>query len=235
MLTVRRRPEEWLKGFSCGADDYVPKPLNPPELVSRVLGCLGARRDPSGQGGGAEFLLIQAALTGNKAAFEVLIQQFSTRLIDSLRASGMSVADAEDLASGAFIKAYERLHQFKGQSSFYTWLYRIAFNDSYHQRHRRPSVSLETMARGDETIWPVRLAVPDRGGEDLSQKVLHAEVRQAVSHIPKPYRQMLRWHFLRGVSYHLIARRLKIPPGTVMSRLFKAKQLLREAWTVNKK
>ena len=151
--------------------------------------------------------------------------------MNALRASGKSTRDAEDLASDAFARAFERLSQFRGYASFYTWLYRIAINEGHHQRRNRRGISLEEMTCGDESTLPAALAEPDRAGEAISKRVLHAQVQQAVAYIPKPYRQVLRWHFMRGLSYEVMARRLKIPPGTVMSRLFKAKQLLRQAWT----
>jgi RNA polymerase sigma factor (sigma-70 family) len=233
MLTVRRRPEEWLKGFSAGVDDYVAKPLNPAELVQRVRTCLDVKRESVPAAGSPEYLLIQAAIAGNQSAYEVLIRQYRDRLTESLRASGKSAADADDLASVTFMKAYERLKQFKGQSSFYTWVYRIAFNEWGHFKRGKESASLDGMAHGDDCIWPASLTEPDRLGEDTTRKHLHAQVRRAVSYVPKPYRQMLQWHFIQGVPCETMARRLNIPSGTVMSRLFKARALLREAWAIH--
>ena len=237
MLTVRRRPDEWLKGFSSGANDYLSKPLNPPELVARVKHCLsGGHSGTSGSAGpveegeGAEFQLVQAVVSGNQAAFEVLIQKYNARLIDSLRTYVSNGLDAEDLASLAFVKAYERLRQFRGQASFFTWLYRIAVNELQNQGRRNRVVLLEEVTRGDESAWPIKLTEPDRVSDALSVSVLHAQLHQAVAYVPRPYRQMLRWHFVRGLSYATMARRLKIPRGTVMSRLFKARQLLRKSW-----
>src|SRR5436190_6198231 len=68
MLTVRRRPEEWLRGFSSGANDYISKPLNPPELIERVVNCLEGKAHQFTGNGTAEYNLIQAAVTGNRAA-----------------------------------------------------------------------------------------------------------------------------------------------------------------------
>jgi RNA polymerase sigma factor (sigma-70 family) len=234
MLTVRRRPEEWLRGFSAGANDYVAKPLNPPELVDRVRSCLAGRLagEIVNDEAGAEYLLIQAAWSGNRTAYEVLIRKYKQRLMDSLRASGKSAVDAEDAASVAFTKAYQRLNQFRGESSFYTWLYRIAFNGQYKQR-RFQGDSIEELTQKDYGVMPNALAVPDRVADDLSQRALHAQIHQAVSVVPRPYRKMLKWHFVKGLSYQTMARKLKIPEGTVMSRLHKAKQLLRRSWNRN--
>jgi RNA polymerase sigma-70 factor (ECF subfamily) len=215
----------------------VSKPLNPPELVDRVKAGLSGRRTlqrkpPSG-GEKAEYFLVQAAVAGNRAAFEVLIQQYRERLTSRLRRSGKSPADAEDLASAAFVRAYERLDQFRGEASFYTWLHSIAFNQTHHDRRPQTILSLDHLTWGDESLLPPPLAVADRVGEDVSQRSLQTHVQEAVSCIPKPYRKMLKWHFLKGMPYGKMARRLKIPSGTVMSRMFKAKRLLREAWSAS--
>lgn len=232
MLTVRRRPEEWLRGFSAGANDYVSKPLNPPELVERVASCLTGRplgEQPSDETG-AEYLLIQAAVSGNRTAFEVLIRKYKQRLLDSLRASGKSTADAEDAASLAFTKAFAQLQQFRGQSSFYTWLYRIAFNEKQNRR-RVEGVSIEELTQEEHRILPPALSEPDTLAHDLAESDMQEKIQLAVSNVPKRYRKMLNWYFVHNLSYHDMSRRMNVPQGTVMSRLFKAKQLLRKSWS----
>jgi RNA polymerase sigma factor (sigma-70 family) len=229
MLTVRRRPEEWLQGFASGANDYVPKPLNPPELLERVMAALATDKEVS-ESGRPEYLLIQAALNGNKLAFEVLVQQYRVRLMDSLRSRGWTSTDAEDLTADAFARAYQRLAQFRGQSSFYTWLYRIAVNESQRPRWQQVGPSLEELSRGDDTLVPSKLGKSELLEGDLAAHGLQTQLRDAVSCVPRPYQQVLRWHLIQGISCQKIARRLNIPPGTVMSRLFKAKQLFRQSW-----
>jgi RNA polymerase sigma factor (sigma-70 family) len=244
MLTVRRRPDEWLRGFAAGADDYVAKPLNPPELVSRVRACLEARLPstlragprrtsggrPSAVPGSPEYQLIQAAVGGNRAAYEVLIEQYRQRLTDHLLAMGSSELDAEDIVSTAFMRAYEKLGQFRGESTFYTWLYRIAQNEAIHLHRPRPSVSLEEMTCDGNTAVEPSLCQPDRVGEEVSSALNQKEAHAMLRAVPRPYRSMLDLHFLRGQSYQAIARKERIPLGTVMSRLFKARKLLQQAW-----
>jgi RNA polymerase sigma-70 factor (ECF subfamily) len=230
MLTVRRRPEEWLKGFSCGADDYVPKPLNPPDLIDRVTSCLHKSHEPVRDALGAEYLLVQAAVTGNRSAFEVLIRKYRERLVDNLCAMGRSAADAEDLVSISYVSAFEKLAQFRGQASFYTWLFRIAMNEAHHQCRKSQGISIEEITHGDESALPESLAEPDINNQKINTHMQHQQLHHAVSCVPKPYKQMLKWHFMDGMSYQAMARRLKIPTGTVMSRLFKARHLLRKAW-----
>jgi RNA polymerase sigma factor (sigma-70 family) len=220
LLTVKRRPEEWIKGFASGADDYLPKPLKPQELVSRVRACLSQTQHRLRlKHDNAEYLLIQAAVSGNRSAFEVLIEKYRMRLFLSLRAAGKNMTEAEDITSETMALAYERLDQFMGKSSFYTWIYRIAMNQA-NKKFRNTSLALAT----------TDLIVADQAGEEHAYNLLRLQLKHAVACVPKPYRQMLKWHFIGGVSYQAIARRLKIPPGTVMSRLYKAKELLRLSW-----
>jgi len=235
MLTVRRRPEEWLKGFSSGADDYVSKPLNPPELLERVKTCLDAKSRPSTATGTAEYHLIQAALAGNRAAFEVLIQQYKERLVASQLASGRSPSDAEDVVSTAFLRAYEKLDQFRGQSSFYTWLHSIAQNESMQMYRTAPTVSLENFKRGGEDKQEAALCLPDTMSDDLSKVQQISELHRVMAAVPQPFRSILEMHLLKEMSYEDIARREGIPVGTVMSRLFKARKLLQTHWDIHQK
>lgn len=235
MLTVRRRPDEWARGFSAGADDYVPKPLNPPDLVERIQACLDGNSRRAQAPAGGEFGLIQAAISGNRAAFEVLVQQYRDRLIDTMRPFCQRGIDVEDLTSIAFLQAYKSLEQFRGQSSFYTWLYRIAMRESYRLARRSPSLSLEELTHGDEVRLATTAPEPNPVEEHFVRDGRRSQIARAVSIVPRPYRQMLQLHFVRGMSYQRMARRLKIPEGTVMSRLFKARQLLRDAWELSSK
>src|SRR5262249_25880221 len=146
-------PDEWLLGFSSGANDYIAKPLNPPELIERVIHCLEGKAHHFTGNGTAEYNLIQAAVTGNRAAFEVLIQKYRERLMESLRNSVRNDAQLEDVVAHAFATAFENLGQFRGEASFYTWVYRIALNESTRPS-RRPvaAVSLDELAEGGESL-----------------------------------------------------------------------------------
>lgn len=229
MLTVRRRPEEWLRGFSSGANDYISKPLNPPELIERVVNCLEGKTQRSSDGAGAEYQLIRAASSGNRAAFEVLIQKYKPRLVDNMRRFSRHTMEAEDIVSQAFLRAFERLESFRGEASFYTWLYRIALNESMAKR-KGENISIEELTNGDETALPAALSERDSVPEALADQDSAARVRATLSRVPEPHRRMLELFFLNDLSYDQIARQMEIPVGTVMSRLFKARRLLKEAW-----
>ena len=216
MLTVRRRPDEWLRGFSSGANDYVSKPLNPPELIERVVNCLEGRAHQFTGSGTAEYSLIQAAVAGNRAAFEVLIQKYKERLFDSLRVTGHNDAQVEDAVSHAFALAFENLREFRGEASFYTWVYRIALNEFMYVRRKPGAVSLDGLGDGEES----HLLADAVKSEPLDQMVADQEVSrralEALDRVPEPYRLVLEMYFLQDLSYDAIAKKLRIPEGTVI-------------------
>jgi RNA polymerase sigma factor (sigma-70 family) len=230
MLTVRRRPEEWLRGFSSGANDYISKPLNPPELIERVVSCLEGKAHQFTSKGTAEYSLIQAAVSGNRAAFEVLIQKYRDRLVESLRVSANNDAQVEDAVSHAFALAFENLREFRGEASFYTWVYRIALNEFMYARRRPGAISLDELADGEDS----HLLAASVDSKPLEQVVADGEINrralEALDRVPEPYRLVLEMYFLQDLPYETIARKLRIPEGTVMSRLHKARRLLQEAW-----
>lgn len=235
MLTVRRRPDEWLRGFSCGIDDYLSKPFNPAELIDRVNAFLGPRSGRSSKLGTSEFLMVQAALKGNRKAFEVLSEQYRERLTNALFSFRRGPSETDDIVADAFARAYERLGQFRGEASFYTWLYRIALNEARLRLRESPLVSLEGPTNSEEKSLALVGDKSEHPDTALINTSHQAQVHAAIAVIPRPYRQMLRWHFIRGMSYHSMSKRLKIPHGTVMSRLFRARQLLRKAWAAQER
>lgn len=231
LLTVRRRPEEWLRGFSSGANDYLSKPLNPPELLERVVNCLERKARGFTGNGTAEYHLIQAAVAGNRAAFEVLIQKYRPRLEENMRQAVQNDTLVEDIVSQVFSQAFQNLDQFRGDASFYTWVYRIALNESMAVYRNKPGmVSFEELTSGDEDALPPALAQSETPEDTVSEEASGARALEALSQVPEPYRQMLEMFFLKDMPYETIAKTLRIPLGTVMSRLFKARKLLQEAW-----
>jgi RNA polymerase sigma-70 factor (ECF subfamily) len=231
MLTVRRRPEEWLRGFSSGANDYISKPLNPPELIERVVNGLEGRAAQNSSGEESpEYRLVQAAASGNRPAFEILIQQYKERLVDAMRANGHSAAVADDIVSSAFLKAYKNMAQFRGEATFYTWLYRIALNTSKDFFVRTGHVSLEDITDGNESKWPPHLGVHDAVHDELSEEDAGRRANEALKLVPEPYREILRLYFMENITYEGLAKKLAIPLGTVMSRLHKGRGLLQDAW-----
>jgi RNA polymerase sigma factor (sigma-70 family) len=232
MLTVRRQPKEWLKGFESGANDYVSKPLNPPEFIERVQACLkGETVRPIIGPEEAEYQLVQAALGGNRGAYDALIRQHKTSLLRMLTQEIRNDSEAEDLASLAITRCWERLHQFQGGSSFLTWLHRSALHEYYNRCRRSPHVSLEEFSKGEEDGWmPLALIEPEPAATSGSDEPGREEIRAIVSSIPRFHRKLLDLHFMQGMTYEEIAARTALPLGTVASRIGRAKEHLRRAW-----
>lgn len=230
MLTVRRRPEEWLQGFASGANDYISKPLNPPELVERVVNCLESSGAGADSRSNPEFQLIRAAVAGNRSAYEVLIEKYRNRIAEGVRQQVRRPQDVDDVVSFAFTRAYESLASFRGEASFFTWIYRIALNEAMASNRRHSAISLEDLTLGNESALPKHLAHHDAVHDRMDTEDSHRQVRQVLKEVPEPFRKMLELYFLRDMSYEEISRHANVPIGTVMSRLHKGRQLLQAAW-----
>ncbi len=180
----------------------------------------------------SDLQLIDDALQGASHAFDELVRRYQDRLVHSLEHCLGSREDALDAAQQAFTLAWRKLASFRRQSSFYSWLYRIARNAAVSslRRQQLPSGSLEQMneAAGFEPA--------DRHGDSAPDHAMQQEenirlVRQALQQIPEEFRSPLVLKEIDGFSYEQIAEVLDIPLGTVRSRIFRARQELIERLT----
>jgi RNA polymerase sigma-70 factor (ECF subfamily) len=153
-------------------------------------------------------------------AFERLHANYSERLLDSLTTMVRDRASAEEIAAEAFAKALKHRASFRAVSSEYTWLQAIARHTAFEKQHRRRTVPLENL---DD-----RPALDEDALEALEKQEAVRRVRQALARIPAIHRRVLKARFLQGESTRQVAKRERIPFGTVLSRVAKAKQLLRE-------
>lgn len=171
--------------------------------------------------------LITETLTGNRAAFGVLVCRHQGRLFNTLVHVVGSREDAEDVAQEAFVQAFVKLDSFRGQSAFYTWLYRIAFNVAVSRRRRkRAEVSME-VHRERTGFEPVEAGTEPE--ERLQQEEQLEQVRQAIARLTDEHRTMIVLRDIEGCRYEVIAEILDLPVGTVRSRLHRARLQLREA------
>ncbi len=174
--------------------------------------------------------LVERALGGDIAAFEKLTERYQNKIMGYVgRMVNNDREEAEDVTQEAFIKAYRSLDSFRGQSSFSTWLYKIATNlciDRARTRARRPqqAYSLDEPFDKDD----------DKGGREIADSryepakgvekdELRQQVRLTVAEMPDKLRQVLIMCDLQGMAYEDIAKVLTIPLGTVKSRLFHAR------------
>lgn len=176
-----------------------------------------------------ELRLIRRVQAGETEAFEDLVRAHEKTVYNlALRMTG-NAQDAEDMAQEAFLKAYRSLADFRGESKFSVWLYRIVSNvclDHLRRQSRRPTASLTAEdEEGEEQQWDVpdeRLS-PERL---LEQKLTREAVQKGLAQLPEEQRQILLLREMRGLSYEEIGEILSLEPGTVKSRIFRARKRL---------
>lgn len=176
--------------------------------------------------------LVQQARRGDREAFRTLVERYQHKV--TALATGMlrNRDDALDVVQDTFTKAYQSLDRFKGESSFYTWLYRITLNQCIDQQRRSarmPSAPLESAETPEESPT-VNAARADAERDDPLQRVHESEIgqriRQAISELTPEHRAVILLREVEGLSYEEISRALECPKGTVMSRLHYARRQL---------
>lgn len=174
----------------------------------------------------AEEDLIREALDGRSSSYGELVERFQLRLYNSMLQMVGSHDDAEDVVQESFVQAYLKLDTFQGNSQFFTWLYRIAFNIALSRgRRKRQQLSLE---QGRELMG----ADPEDRGELPDQPLLRAEriaqVHAALDMLSDEHRAILVLREMQDTSYEDIAVILDINIGTVRSRLSRARSQLKQ-------
>jgi RNA polymerase sigma-70 factor, ECF subfamily len=164
-----------------------------------------------------------AALTAQ--SFSTLHDQYRGRVLSSMIAVARNREEAEDITATAFVAAFKNLHSFRGESSLQTWIHAIALNEARNRR-RSPRILLESIEESDA----FQVADPDATVAAFEQRECCPQIWKALNRVPRFYRRVLIDRFVRGYSMKQIAKHHRVPLGTVLSRLFKAKRLLRSAW-----
>lgn len=173
--------------------------------------------------------LIAECLQGRTDAFGQLVTRYQERLLGTLVTMLGSAEDARDVAQDAFVQAYQKLGSFRGQSAFYSWLFRIALNSSvdHHRRQRRPTMSIDA-AREQTGAEPTDIhpeTSPSFGIERTERQTL---VQTALSKLSPEYREVLVLKEMEDLKYEEIAVLVKIPVGTVRSRIHRGRAELKE-------
>ena len=169
---------------------------------------------------------VERVLRGESEAFDELVQTYLPRIYRLCLSLTGQQQDAEDCTQEAFLKAYRALPNYRGSSSFYTWLYRIASNVCHDFHRARPSagqvISLdETYGEDDQ---PAQYKDPGRLPDDLAiSHELGNQLRTVINLLPETMRDVLVLRDVEGYSYDEIARMLHLSEGTVKSRLFRAR------------
>ncbi|UCH17207.1 MAG: RNA polymerase sigma factor RpoE [Burkholderiales bacterium] len=183
----------------------------------------------------ADAPLIDRAKRGDQRAFEMLVVKYQRRIE---RLIGRMVRDADlvaDIAQETFIRAYRALPQFRGESAFYTWLYRIAVNTAKKtlvEAKRDPIVTESALgARGDEdetSRVEHELSHSETPEAVLASKEIAATVNAAIEALSEDLRQAITLREIEGLSYEEIAEVMRCPIGTVRSRIFRAREAIAE-------
>ena len=174
--------------------------------------------------------LVIRAQQGEKKAFELLVVKYQRKLLRLISRLVRDPAEAEDVAQEAFIKAYRALPQFRGDSAFYTWLYRIGVNTAKNflvSQGRRPPSSTEKDNEEAETFEDADALRDINTPESmLLSKEIANTVNTAMAKLPEELRTAISLREIEGLSYDEISEVMNCPIGTVRSRIFRAREAI---------
>jgi RNA polymerase sigma-70 factor (ECF subfamily) len=178
----------------------------------------------------SEELHLERARKGDLAAYDELVKMYQERIYATVYHMTANHEDANDLAQEAFIKAYHALKSFKGGSSFYTWVYRIAVNKTINflkQRKNRAHLSLDDIDMNAEHDPDLVALVSDKTPRrDVNLSELQERLNIAMQKLSESHRLVVTLHDVQGLSHEEIAKIMGCNIGTVRSRLFYARQQL---------
>ncbi len=216
-------------------------PVGPKDAQATARAVNDGARGASNEGAHAssddDLVLVQRAQDGDQAAFRTLFERYHRRAYAVALGVVKNPADARDVVQEAFVKVYRHLGNFQGNSSFYTWLYRITMNLSIDQVRRKKTarhVDYDDAVKrdGEGGDDPANLT-PELTGADPSRKVTRQElaekIQEALATLPEYHRQVILLREVEGLSYEEIAKVMKVPKGTIMSRLFHARRKMQAA------
>ena len=173
--------------------------------------------------------LIQECLEGDTASFGVLVRRYQDRLYNSVYRLVENAEDAHDVVQEAFLHAYQSLDGFKGDSLFFTWLYRIAVNTAISlRRKRRVVLSIDGIRNGEGGAEPPDPSEEARPGHNLEQQEQERHIQRALARLSPEHRAVLVMKDMEGQKYEAMAELLGVPIGTIRSRLHRARLELRE-------
>ncbi len=178
--------------------------------------------------------LVARAKRGDKRAFDILVLKYQHRIIGLVGRFIKDQDEVQDVTQEAFVKAYRALPRFRGDSAFYTWLYRIAINTSKnHQvsRSRRPpstDIDIDDGEFRDDSAVLRDIGSPE---ESLAKEQLEGVIYRAIDDLPEELKVALTLREFEGLSYEDIAEVMECPVGTVRSRIFRARDAIEKKIT----
>jgi RNA polymerase sigma-70 factor (ECF subfamily) len=173
--------------------------------------------------------LVRRVQAGDQTAFNLLVLKYQHRVLKLVGRFVNDASEAEDVAQEAFLKAYRALASFRGDSAFYTWLYRIAINTAKNalvsQRRRPVDFDLD-LQDPDQYDRHAKLKESDTPEGVLLTEEIRAVVEEAMEQLPEDLRTAIVLRELEGLSYEEIAEAMDCPVGTVRSRIFRAREAI---------
>ena len=173
--------------------------------------------------------LVKRVQQGDKRAFDLLVLKYQHKIISVVHRYVRDSADVHDVVQEAFIKAYRALENFRGDSAFYTWMYRIAINTAKNHlisRGRRPPATDVDIEDAEYFAGNDNLQDFNTPESILFCDQLQAAVENAISQLPEDLRTAVTLREMEGLSYEEIAEIMKCPVGTVRSRIFRAREAI---------
>ena len=178
----------------------------------------------------SDLSLVRRVQRGERGAYDLLVLKYQHKVVKLVMRYLRNPADAEDVAQEAFVKAYRALPQFRGDSAFYTWLYRIAINTAKNAlaaRDRNPvSYELDLQGNDDSSDMVSRLKDPETPEGLALTEEIRDTVNHAIEQLPEDLRTAIVLRELEGMSYEEIAASMDCPVGTVRSRIFRAREAI---------
>ena len=204
--------------------DIGEQPLQPVQIVHKVE--TESARMSEAQ---LDQLLVERVQKGDKSAFDLLINKYQHRIISLVSRYVSDHAEAQDVAQEAFIKAYRAIGKFRGDSAFYTWIYRIAINTAKNHLvalKRRPPASDIDAVDAEQYDMDSRLKDKGTPENELMRDEIKRTVYDTIAALPDDLRTAIMLREMEGMSYEDIALTMDCPIGTVRSRIFRARDAI---------
>ncbi len=188
--------------------------------------------DHPASSGPTDLELVAASRSGGAEAFRTLVERYQDRIFNTVFRLAGNEEDARDIAQETFLRVFENLARFRGDSAFYTWIFRIAVNQAL--THRRQTARLRTVQAGDDPLEAplsgtqaarLQTAAPE---EEMQRRETEAQIADALAYLDADHRAAVVLRDIEGLDYREIAAVLDVPPGTVKSRIHRARLLLRQ-------
>ncbi len=173
--------------------------------------------------------LVERVQRGDKAAFDLLVKKYQQRIMNVLTRFLNNPEDVMDITQEAFIKAYRALPTFRGDSAFYTWLYRIAINTAKNHlvaQNRRPTQGLVDSDEAEQYEGADLLHEHATPEQLMQKEQVQDVIHRAFEDLPDDLRTAISLRELEGMSYEEIAEAMDCPIGTVRSRIFRAREAI---------